>query len=345
MAAVTAPDERGGARLMQGTEHLRAVAPRAIRPDWTPASTGVALLTRMLRASPRKILGHGACYLIYGVKRLWIRDHIVVTPDRPHRDYFLWKMAMLSGYRMIGVAAASRSPSRRPALAHFLHSDVTREGLHDPRLVNGACNDISKTHVDRVFRRVFGYSIMLDPTRHRGVAVRKSDENATHDGEIVQCPIAPDEVQPTMVYQKLIDNSVGRDLVQELRVAVIGADVTDVVIKQRAIGSRFLGFGDSQGKTLESVDAVFTAEEVAKIRQFNREIGLEFGELDILRDNSESRIYIIDANKTASFLCGPRSFRFDRMMLAWHRARHFRRFLRQRAEGQNGSIPADHRRP
>jgi hypothetical protein len=326
--------------MMRGAVHLRPAAPRAIRPDRTPPSRGVALLTRTLRA-PRKILGYGACYLIYGVKRLWIRDHIVVTPDRPNRPYFLWKMAMLSGYRMIGIAAASRSPSRRPALAHFLHSDVTREALHDPRLVNGACNDISKTHVDRVFQRVFGYSIMLDPTRHRGVAVRKSDENAAHDGAIVQCPIAPVEVQPTMVYQRLIDNSVGGDLVKEFRVAVIGADVTDVVIKLRAIGSRFLGFGGGKGKTIESVDAVFTAEEVKKICQFNREIGLEFGELDILRDNSDSRIYIIDANKTASFLTGPKSFRFDRLMLAWRRAQHFRRFLRQRAEGWNEFVPAD----
>jgi hypothetical protein len=326
---------------MQATGHLGAVAPRAIRPDRTLASTGVALLTQTLR-EPRKILGYGVCYLIYGVKRLWVRDYIVVTPDRPHRLYFLWKMAMLSGYKMIGVAAASRSPSRRPALAHFLHSDVTWEALHDPRLVNGACNDIRKTHVDRVFRRVFGYSIMLDPTRHEGLAVRKSDENATHDGQIVRCPIASDEVQPTMVYQKLIDNSVGSDLVRELRVGVIGFDPTDVVVKQRAIRSRFPGFGDGKGKTLESVDAVFTGEEIAKIRQFNREIGLEFGEIDILRDNTDSRIYIIDANKTASFLCGPRSFRFDRLMLACRRARHFRHFLRQRAEGWNGSIPADH---
>ena len=44
--------------------------------------------------------------------------------------------------------------------------------------------------------------------------------------------------------------------------------------------------------------ANFSQEEIGQIRAFCREMGLDYGELDVLRDTSDGRIYIVDVNNT-----------------------------------------------
>lgn len=45
---------------------------------------------------------------------------------------------------------------------------------------------------------------------------------------------------------------------------------------------------------------VFSEAEYAKIISFCHKVGMDVGELDILRDPIEDQLYIIDANKTAA---------------------------------------------
>ena len=49
---------------------------------------------------------------------------------------------------------------------------------------------------------------------------------------------------------------------------------------------------------LVATSNVLSGSEVALCQAFCREIGLEFGELDVLRDKESGRIYIVDANNT-----------------------------------------------
>jgi hypothetical protein len=46
------------------------------------------------------------------------------------------------------------------------------------------------------------------------------------------------------------------------------------------------------------VEEALSAEEIRNIRKFARSIGLDYGELDVLRDRDDGRTYIVDANKT-----------------------------------------------
>ena len=47
------------------------------------------------------------------------------------------------------------------------------------KAINDRIDDISKTHVAKVFQEVFGYGVDIDPLTYQGKAVQKSDINAT----------------------------------------------------------------------------------------------------------------------------------------------------------------------
>jgi hypothetical protein len=56
--------------------------------------------------------------------------------------------------------------------------------------INGRCQDISKSQVDRCFAEVFGYGVGIDPLTHAGPCVEKSELNFAHDGKVIGAPIA-----------------------------------------------------------------------------------------------------------------------------------------------------------
>jgi hypothetical protein len=45
-------------------------------------------------------------------------------------------------------------------------------------------------------------------------------------------------------------------------------------------------------------EEVLSGEEIRNIGKFATSIGLDYGELDVLRDRDDRRIYIVDANNT-----------------------------------------------
>ena len=55
---------------------------------------------------------------------------------------------------------------------------------------------------------------------------------------------------------------------------------------------------DATACRLVDTDDLFSAAEQQRILAFCHEMRLDFGELDVLRDDDDGRIYIIDANKT-----------------------------------------------
>ena len=58
-------------------------------------------------------------------------------------------------------------------------------------------------------------------------------------------------------------------------------------------------FGTSYLHTdVRTADEVFSREEQTQIAEFCRQIGLDFGCIDVLRDVKDGRIYIVDVNKT-----------------------------------------------
>ncbi len=289
--------------------------------------------------APRRLVGFSLIYLIYAVQRLWRRDYIVVSPAVPRRLYSFWKLGMLAGIRLV-PEGTELGPKFGAPLARMRHFDRTWDGGALPGYVNGRCTDISKSHVDRIFQQVFGYSTKIDPTRFQGQAVIKSEENFAGGGAFVECPILQGEVQPGMIYQVLVDNQVARDRVEEYRASIIGGRITDVMIKYRDVARRLKGRGSggSKGSSLHSAEQVFTVRQIRQIEEFCKRIGIDFGELDVLPDIDEARLYILDANKTPSVMVHGNSFRAARFRLLMQRARAFSAHFRSRTAGSRSDI-------
>jgi hypothetical protein len=216
-------------------------------------------------------------------------------PDVPMEvGYELRKIAMVLGLRLT-------NRTERPHLAiAWQDTTVRRFSLESEQrkagyFLNSRCTDIGKDRVEAVFESVFGYSLRVDPTTHSGPCVRKSIANAKHDGVVITCPI--NKAESGYSYQRLIDNGSDDQHVVDLRTPVYRDTIPLVLLKYRPIKTRF-GNLNTRVK-LARPDDIFSAEEQALILRFTRAIEVDFCNLDVLRDNSTGKIYIVDINTTA----------------------------------------------
>ena len=230
------------------------------------------------------------------------RKVVLCHPMRPKPYSVLYKLCTLAGYWIT-------TDLERECDAVFRWDDVTWSQLEpfekQEAAINWRCTDVSKNHVSRVFADVFGYDLLVDPTTYVGRVVKKSDRNATHDGEVIECPIAAEDVTPGYVYQKAIDNRrVDADGFYEYRVPVLGRTLPVAYVKYRPLDAQFKAF---DGVDVVAPDSVLSETEQRQILAFTEAMGMEYGELDVLRDRGDGRIYVVDANDTPS---GPvRGFR------------------------------------
>jgi hypothetical protein len=230
-------------------------------------------------------------WLPYGVREytrtLSRRDAIAVEglPNLPFPYYLLWGVLRRAGLRK----------GRNPQVT-IAFTDKTRVGdIGEAKaglVLNGDCRDITKSRVAEVFEDVFGYALAVDPTTYAGPMVCKSEENGVHDGYIVQGPCA---ARPGWVYQRAVDNSDG-DSVVDLRCPTVFGKLAVVCKKRRALARRFENYNASC--ELAEPGDVFNADELSKIEAFCKAMYLDWGGLDILRDRSDERLYIVDVNKT-----------------------------------------------
>jgi hypothetical protein len=170
-------------------------------------------------------------------------------------------------------------------------SDIEFRRLPSDAL-NRACTDISKTTVDRIWAEICGYSISVNPLWTTGPFVVKPDENGRRAGRVVEGPLK--DRRPGFVYQELIDSrDAGR--IWSMRVAVMSGRVVNAYLKWRPDGSWFRGH---EVTVPTPADQLFSANELALLLEFVRQIGMEYGELDVLREKGSGRIYVVDANRT-----------------------------------------------
>ncbi|MBI1196255.1 MAG: hypothetical protein GC203_00155 [Phenylobacterium sp.] len=247
--------------------------------------------------------------------RIWF------TPDQPRPWYMVWNAVFWSG--------AQISASAKGAVAAFYFEDSTT-GATPPTpglaCFNGRCTDVSKSHVARTFETVFGYPLLVDPRTWRGVAVEKSEKNGAHDGRIVFCPMEP---APGKVYQRLVDSLDGGQA-RDLRTPCVDGEPVLVFVKTRPGHDRFANYNTSVA--LRRPDEVFSVDELETIRRFARAMQLDWGGLDILRDRSDGRLYIVDVNKTDM---PPLALSFrDKMRATRRLAGALRRMVRRAVEAR-----------
>jgi hypothetical protein len=158
--------------------------------------------------------------------------------------------------------------------------------------VNGRCLDISKNTVDRLWAEVAGYSISVDPLTFEGQYVIKPDENGKRGGRVVTGPLQ--RLEEGMVYQRLVDTRVG-DRVLQIRPVIIDGSIVLVYEKWRTFPDYFKG---AELTIPKSVGDFFSDDEADQLQRFAAAIGLDYGELDVVREALDGRIYVVDANRT-----------------------------------------------
>jgi hypothetical protein len=219
----------------------------------------------------------------FQTKSIW------VGPVMPSKKTSLYKIA---GHLKLSI----RQKNSKNHLLHIWFQDQTKSASHpsisDSDILNIHCTDISKKNVEKLHEKIWGYGMEIDPKTHQGKCVIKSDENAVHDGHIVQCPVA--DYDPTKVYQIVINNEDSGEFF-DYRVAVMKQEVVIIYKKYKTPEKRFTN--DTHRAEIASLE-IIPIEIKNKIVLFCNEIQCDFCELDVLFDQDSQKWFVIDVNKT-----------------------------------------------
>ncbi len=167
------------------------------------------------------------------------------------------------------------------------------------KLINLFLVDTAKGFVAESFEQHFKYGYKIDPTTFNGYCISKHNGNGTKSCFFLKCPIEANEIFKDHSYQQIIDYTDKKDpnTLYELRIPIVGGIIPCVLFKTRNRGLRFT----SKNRSIQIVNPLkyLTEEECNKIITYCRYIGLELGEIDVLRSHEDGRIYIIDVNNTS----------------------------------------------
>ena len=170
-------------------------------------------------------------------------------------------------------------------------------------LINQKIKGTSKEYIGKVFNKIFNYTLRVDPLTYHGTAIVKKNGNGTKFGEILDLPINENEVLQNHTYQKLIlsNSSKNKNIFYEIRVPIFGNIIPCIFYKTRREDKRF----ESKNIKVEILrtDEILSQEELHQIVYYCKYINLDYGEIDILRNNEDGKIYIIDVNNTPWWPC------------------------------------------
>lgn len=104
------------------------------------------------------------------------------------------------------------------------------------------------------------------------------------------------KIKPGYIYQKLLNNQENNNIILDLRLLVFLNRFPFLYLKYRKITDRFSNTNHLV-KVVE-ISEYLSEEETRKISLFCQEIGLDIGELDMIRNKDDGKLYIIDVNNT-----------------------------------------------
>lgn len=235
--------------------------------------------------------------LLNGTKR-----KIVCYPHLPSSKSQIYKIAQ---HLKLSLTNNLKAAKEKDIVIYYEYATDMVDFDHLPtrKVINSALRTISKDAVNDFFQQAFGYTSLVDPLTFEGKCVEKGIINATHSGEIVECPLTT--VKKDHIYQVLIDNTLENGSVQDIRVPIFGKVIDIVLLKHRAVEERFET--SSTQTIIKKTEEILTKEEIQNINKFVQLMHLEYGELDVLRDKTTNKIYIVDVNNTPHYPRGSQS--------------------------------------
>lgn len=214
-------------------------------------------------------------------------------PSKPWPVYTLWNMAKVCGFNL------KNGKSHNNGIT-MLFKDRTQIDkailLPDASTwINGRCLDIRKSTVAKLFTEISHRSLLVNPREYKGPMVQKSEKNGTHSGKIICASIT--KKLANYVYERLIDNETNNENeIKDMKVVIVGSQIPLIYEIYRDKNKRFKSYG--RNTKIASADDLLSKNEQKEIFTIANKIGLDFGEMDVLRDKVNSHIYIVDINKT-----------------------------------------------
>ncbi len=251
------------------------------------------------------------------------RKNVLFFPDLPQHFFVIYKIFMCLGFHLttdptamcdIAVKWRNTVGTGDPFLPPEQELEkIARSRPHVP-IVNMDCHDVSKERVSAVFLETFGYSLSVDPSMHIGKCVMKSNWNGLHEGKIIDCPTS--DRRDGFVYERLINNEVEAGLVEDIRVPVFKDAIPFVYLKYRPVLDRLVDRSHINTKiVMAEVCDVLSDGEIEAILMFCRNMGLDYGEIDVLRDRDQQRIYIVDVNNDPAGPPSPLSSQYSQLAI------------------------------
>jgi len=160
------------------------------------------------------------------------------------------------------------------------------------KVINIKCNDVLKDKVERVNSNVFGYSSEANTNRY-GVAVKKNINQSHKDFSII---FTPCENENGYIYQKFINNRIAIDKVRDFRFFFAFGEYIFTVKDKDLAGAFVQQWGKSEVILGNNVNEYFENAEVEKIKEVVKRMGLDLGAVDVVRDHSDYKLYVIDIN-------------------------------------------------
>ena len=225
---------------------------------------------------------------------------ILTYPDKPHTYHILYRVFHELGWHITNDPSVPADLRMRFKDATVWYADETLAALRERHpVLNAKCENIGKSLVDDVFFRTFGYRTRIDPRTHNGTCVRKSEDNAVHDGTLVTCPCEP---EPGYLYQQFIPTAPEGAPPVDMRVSVSCGEIPLVMKRYHAKDDPF---NLTVAEEMLPTERLLSSEEQDRIIRMCEEMGLDYGELDVLRDVRDGRVYVVDVNNTPAGPIGP----------------------------------------
>lgn len=242
------------------------------------------------------------------------RQRVLCYPDLPGPGSVFYKLCLHRGFAITNDPSASFDAAIKWRDATYTSTDpILQDIASSTRVVNLNLTDISKGYVGEIFQKVFGYNLAVNPRTFDGPILRKSEENAAHDGTVLEGPVrhpSPDKY----AYQRLVNN-IEDNLAVDLRVPIFDRQIPFVRVKFRPVEKRFDHAGQSQvADSVQPPGHVLSSRERQRILEMCERMGLEYGELDVVRDRDTERIFVVDVNDTPT---GPTFTSASRTTVEW----------------------------